>query len=260
MTPPLFEDGSLEEAEGAELLQRYFARIDAANARCEAFAIRSGSVLDGDDRATAYDPISYQAQFLLMSAFDHLRTFRKTVEDHGMPMVAGYPLVRAALESSAQVVWLTTGGTRAKRVFRALHSVWDAASTNDEALRHMIPGRPSILGGLRKRLDALLAAAKAGQRSLDRTHPSMTDVVIEAGRHVQSRRFRPIDVWRLCSSMSQGNRTVALTLLERREDGPRTEIGGTYLMTSSYRVMAAFIGVVSDLIDAALDARDRLNA
>ena len=260
MTPPLYEDSSPEEVEGAAVLQRHFSRLDEAIARCELFEVREGSLLEGDDRATAYDPISYQVRFLFVAAFDHIGTFRRTLEDHGMPTVAAYPLIRASLESAAQVIWLTTGGRRSKRVFRAIHRVWDMASMNDEALRHLLPERQSYLPDLRTRLDGLLAAAGAGQRSLDQNYRSMTDIVIDSGRRVQSRRFTPIDVWRLCSSMAHGNRSVALSILEAREDGPRTVIGGTFLMTTSYRTIAAFVGVLAEVVDAALDAQDRLNA
>lgn len=259
MTPPLYEDTTPGEVEGAGILQLHFARLDQANSRCEAFAVLPGSLLDRDDTATAYDPISYQVRFLFGALFDHIGTLRRTLDDHGLPMVAAYPLIRAGLESGAQILWLTTGGQRSKRVFRALHRVWDMASMSDEALQHLIPGRESYLPGLRVRLDQLLAEARAGQRSLDRTYPSMTNIVVDAGRFVRSRTFTPIDVWRLCSSMAHANRSVALSILEAREDGPRTPIGGTYLMTSSYRTIAAFVGVVVEVVDAALDARDRLN-
>lgn len=259
MSPHVFEDSSPAEVQGAALLQRHFARLDAAEARCDAFEVRAGSVLDGDDQATAYDPISYQVRFLFAAAFEHIGTFRRSLEDHGMPGVAAYPLVRAALESAAQVLWLTTGGTRQKRVFRALHRVWDAASLSDEALRHLDPQLPSQLPRLRTRLDELLAAARTGQRSLGRNHPSMTDIVIEAGRHVRSDRFQPIDVWRLCSSMAHGNRSVAMAVLERRLIGPTTDLGATFLVTTSYRVMAAFVVVLVEVIEAALDEQDRLN-
>ncbi|KSW29238.1 hypothetical protein [Cellulomonas sp. B6] len=257
--PPQYTDNHPAEAEGAAVLQQLFARLDAAEARCDAFTVRPGSVLEGDDRATAYDPISYQVRFLFIAAFDHANTFRRTLVDHGMPTVGAYPLVRASLESAAQVLWLTTGGTRKKRVFRALHRVWDEARLSDVALRHFAPERPSSLPKLRERLDELLDAARVGQRSLDRPHPSMTDVVTDAGRHLQSRRFKPIDVWRLCSSMAHGNRTVSLAVLESRLHGGVTDTGATYLMTTSYRVMAVFVEVVVVVIEAALDAQDRLN-
>lgn len=256
----VYEDQDPEEAEGAAKLQRHFARLDQASARCDAFEVRAGSLLEGDDFATAYDPISYQVRDLFVAAFDHIGTLRRTVEDHGMPVVAAYPLIRAAVESAAQVLWLTTGGTRSKRVFRALQRVWDGASLNDEALNHLIPVRASNLLDLRRRLDELLNAAGAGQRSLDRNPPSMTDIVIDAGRAVRSRTFEPIDVWRLCSSMAHGNRSVMLSILESRATGPRTSVGNTYLMTTSYRTIAAFVGVLVDVVEAALDAQDRLNA
>ena len=256
MSPHVVEDDRPSELESAAILEQLFARLAAAEIRCDTFEVRPGSALAADDRATAYDPISYQARYLLVAAFDHIGTFQRALEDHGMPTVAAYPLIRASLESAAQVLWLTTGGTRGKRVFRALHRVWDAASLSDEALRHLDPARVSSLPQLRARLDELLAASKAGQRSLDRRHPSMTDIVTEAGKHVPPRRFHPIDVWRLCCSMSHGNSSVAVTVIERRPDGTG---GDTYLMTTSFRAMAVFVNVLVETIEAALDSRDRLN-
>lgn len=259
MRPMIFEDHDPAEAEAARILEALFAQLDAAETRADAFTLLPGSVLEGDDRATAYDPISFQVGFLLGAAFDHVGMLRRGLEDYGMPTVAAYPLVRAAVEAAAQVLWLTTGGTRKKRVFRALHRVWDGAASSDEALRRLAPQRPSSLGGLRRRLDELLNAAKASQRSLDRDHASMTDIVIDAKRWVSPRELEPIDVWRLCSSMAHGNRRVARTLLERRLDGPTTDTGGMFLVTTSYRTITAFVGVLVDLLDAALDAQDRLN-
>jgi len=259
MSPHIFDDSSPAELEGAALLQRHFVRLDAAEARCDAFEVRVGSLLDGDDHATAYDPISHQVRFLLVAAFDHIGTFTRSLHDHGMPGVAAYPLVRAALESAVQVLWLTTGGTRKKRVFRALHRVWDAASLSDVALRHLNPQLPSQLPGLRTRLDELLSAAKVTQRSLDGNHPSMTDIVIDAKPPGWSHTFEPIDVWRLCSSMAHGNQSVARALLEHRLIGPTTDLGGTFMVTTSYQVMAAFVGVLVEVIEAALDDQDRLN-
>ncbi len=136
----------------------------------------------------------------------------------------------------------------------------NGAAFSHEALRHLALQRPCSLDDLRRRLDELLNAAKASQRSLDRGHPSMTDIVIDSGRWITSREFEPIDVWRLCSSMAHGNRSVSLALLERRLDEPTTDTGGMFLVTTSYRAIAAFIDVLADLIDAALGAQDHLNA
>lgn len=260
MSAPAVEEVNPDEVEAASILARLFERLDAAEVRCEAFTLKPGSQLEGDDRATVYDPISYQVRFLFVAAFDHLGVLRRSVRDHGMPVVGAYPLVRAALESAAQVLWLTTGGTRGKRAFRALHRAWDGAQLTDVALRHLDPQRVSRLPELRTRLEGLLTGAGAGQRSLDRNHASMTDIIIEAGRMVQTRGLEPIDVWRLCSSMAHGNRSVSIAILERQPVGPDDGVGGTFVMTSSYRVLASFVGVLVDVIEAALDAQDRANA
>lgn len=256
----MFEDSSPQEVEAARVLEVLFTRLDAAEDRCDAFVVRPGSLLEADDRATAYDPISYQVRFFFVAAFDHVGMLRRALVDHGMPTVAAYPLVRAALEAVSQALWLTTGGTRRKRVFRALHRVWDSASFSEEALRHLDPSLPSSLPDLRRRLDELLSSAKVGQQSLDKRHASMTDIVVSAGRSVESRHFKPIDVWRLCSSMSHGNRAVSLMILENRLDAPVSETGGVFMVTTSFKVMATFVGVLVDVLDAALDDQDRLNA
>lgn len=260
MAPSMYRDDNPAEEQGAALLTQLFARLVQASARSEAFEVRGGSQLASDDAATAYDPISYQVRFFFGAAFDHTFTLQRTITDHGMPMVAAYPLIRAAIEAAAQVLWLTTGGTKAKRVYRALHRVWDMATMSEGALQHLIPDRKSPLDTLRVRLDGLLRSAGAGQRSLDRDYPTMTDIVIDAGRFVRSRRFTPIDVWRLCSSMAHGNREVATAILESREEGPRTSIGSTYLMTTSYQTVAAFVGVLVETVEAALESLERRNA
>lgn len=150
-----------------------------------------------------------------------------------------YPLVRASLDCAVEVLWLTTGGTRNTRVFRALHRVWNATAISDEALRHLAPGHPSRLNELRAKLDDLLVARKSGQRSFDSKYPSMTSIVAEAGSRVQSRTFTPVDVWRLCSSMAHANRSVAVAVLEMEPDGAVGEIGRNYIATTPYRVEAA---------------------
>lgn len=260
MNPLRFEDRRPVEIDAANLLHQHFARLDAAKIRQGKFEVQPGSDLADDDLATAYDPISYQVTFLFVSAFDHLRMFRQALEHDGMPIVAMYPLVRASLECAAQVLWLTTGGTRNKRVFRALHRVWNAAVISDEALRHLVPDHPSRLKELRARLDDLLAARRSNQRNLDGNYPSMTDIVKEAGTHVQSRTFTPIDVWRLCSSMAHANRSVAVAVLEMEPDGPAGAAGRDYIATTPYRVAEVFVRVAVDMIEAALDSLGQLNS
>jgi hypothetical protein len=57
--------------------------------------------------------------------------------------------------------------------------------------------------------------------------------------------------------MAHGNRSVAIAVLERRPHGPDPEM---FMVTTSYRVIAAFVDVVADLVEAARDQQDRLNA
>jgi hypothetical protein len=259
MTAHLYEDNSPDDAEDVALLEPLWARLDQARARWELFEVRPGSDLAVEDAATAYNPISHQVQLLFGAAFDHAGTLQRTLA-HGMPVVAAYPLIRASLESAAQVLWLTKGGTRSKRVFRALHRVWDMAEWSDKVFQHLIPGRQAHPQDLRTRLEELLRAAKAGQRKLDQTYPRTTDILIEAGRFVQSKPLTPVDVWRLCSSMAHGNSNIAMSILKRHEEGARTPTGSTYRITTSYRTIAAFVGVLVEVIDAALEAQDLRNA
>lgn len=59
--------------------------------------------------------------------------------------------------------------------------------------------------------------------------------------------------------MAHGNRTVSRMILERRLEGPTTELGGQYLVTTSFQTVTVFVSVIAKLIAAALDDRDRLN-
>lgn len=114
MKPHHFKDATPAEVQSAELLNALFDHLHEAETRCEAFVVRPGSTLETDDRATAYDPISYQVQYLLVGAFDYLGLLRRTLEDHGMPLVATYPLMRAAIEAAAYSLWLTGAGGEQK--------------------------------------------------------------------------------------------------------------------------------------------------
>lgn len=260
MPPELIEDSSEQEAAWAAVLDDLCDRVAELEAIEESFAVSECSLLGADDRATAYDPVSYQVQYLMFSAFDNLRTLCDFVRNSGMPTVAGYALRRSAIESAGQAVWLLSGGTRKKRVTRTLHRVWNGAELSDRALSRLDASRPSNLERIKVRLSELLTAAGCQPSILDRDHPSMTNMMIDSGRRQSWLTLQPVDVWRLCSSMTHGNRSVALVVLERRGESNADEVGANYVMTTSYRTVALFVRVTLQLVEHAIELRSGLNA
>lgn len=255
----ILTEGRPEEIKAARLLSATFQWIDGLVVRSSNFAVNPGSVLARDDELTNYDPLSYQANFLLMFGFDYVDLLRRTITDHGMPTVGVFPLVRSAVEAASEVSWLTSGGTRGKRIFRTLHRVWNSANKGEPTLARIIPGRESNTDAIKARLVELLGAVKGQQKSLDSKYPSTTAIVKEASKNWPSGRTTPLAAWGLCSAMSHANSDIARAVLEKHEVGPRDALGSTFRMTTSYQLATVFMSVVERGLERALDSRDTLN-
>lgn len=259
MRAELFLDDRTKEMEYARSLAGVFQRIDELSVRNASFEVKSGSELDRDDQLTPYDPLSHQVAFLLMFGFDYIDLLRRTITDHGMPVVGIFPLVRSAVESASEILWLTTGGTRSKRVFRTLHRVWHSVESGEPTLARVIPGRKTNKDEIHARLQELLARVKGNQKSLGVAYPSMTTIVSEASKNCAPKVLEPIAVWQLCSGMAHANSGIARTILETKEVGPSDTIGSTFRLATSYQLAVVLVEVVAGLLERSLYARDALN-
>jgi hypothetical protein len=257
--PELFNDQRPGELDGQALLEYCWARLERLEQRQETFVLNPSGLLAGDNAQNTYDPISFQVGWLFLAAFDNLNVLRRSLADHGMPVVAAYPLIRAALEAACQALYLLSPGKRRPRVVRSIKRVWRAWVISEPGFKSMFPDEPSNMDRVRERLEELLEAS--GNRSVDlnRDSTTMSDIVSESRRHVRVHRLDPFDVWRLCSSASHANSRVLLSLIEHHPMGDADEVGQTYLASSSRRVVGAFVRVTLSTIECALDRRDQLN-
>lgn len=250
METSVFKEPRSEEA---ELLKKLFEQLEEAKRRCGHFTVKAGSRLEGDDLAVGYEPISHQVRFLFDAAFDYISVLQRVME-HKVPAVGAYPLIRAALESAAQVLWLTTAETREERVRRMLCQVWEAENLSDKALNKLDPQHQSGLQEVRTKIEK-----HSNQTDLRRCRVTTTHIMTEAGNYVQVRVFKPIDVWNVCSSLAHGNQSMARVVLEIQPEGPSDSLSDGTSATTRYRVLLVFVDVLKKVIDAALNKRDELN-
>jgi hypothetical protein len=253
-------EGSDNGAQGLQLLQQELTRLaNLEESGASEITALQGSLLEADDIAIEYTPMSYQLQFIAASAHDHLSTLGRllTAPDGGLPAMAGYTLIRSGLEASAYGIWLLNGGTMNKRVIRALrliqHNRRDVESlavrlgTTDEAKNDRVRARLLEIkdrrGGLK-------------QLSLDE-FPSTTAIIEEADRQVAEASFSGIQVWKACSGMAHANQGAAVNMLERRQISAGDGVGATYFTTSSFLVVARMFQVAMNFYESFLSMASR---
>ncbi|MEY9853836.1 hypothetical protein ABH923_003514 [Leifsonia sp. EB41] len=242
------------EAIALQLLPVKFAQLEDLVKRSLEISVQPGSRMAQDDKATPYDPISFQVAHLLASASDHLTMAKEHVEKIGLPPYAWHVLIRAALESCALGFWLLTPGVLSKRVYRSVQFVWNNRLAADAFTKRSGAHTPETTAKLRERLDAIKNSVKGNaQRSLDREFPSTTDILIESERCVPIQDgFSGLDVWRACSAFSHSNRTFALGTLERKPVARLGENASMFRITSSYATFVAMLNVALTYLETLL--------
>lgn len=238
------EEGAELEQLGLERLGHLFARLDGIG-DLNQVQIDEGSQLDRDARLNPYDPADQQVIFCSGVAADHLGTLSRHTQAEGLPTYAGFTLIRAAVEACSQGIWLLSGGTDDKRLFRALQAILRSRNDADALARSLGLTNPAGYERMSARLDEL-KNQRPGLRSksLDRDLKT-TEVVLDAGRHVDRvQGLTGLDVWRAGSGFAHGNRTTAMMFMERRviADHPERK-SSDYYVTSSWYVTSLMVEV-----------------
>ena len=244
-----WSDSPAAEARGRELLDIQWTRLTALDEMPGGLEALPGGQLAADDAATGtYNPISHQLMFAVSSAIDHLRTLRTVVEapNGGVPALAGYTLVRSALESACLGIWLVSGNTRDKRVFRSLH----LSATNLSDMKRLVITDPTSVEKDLRRLEEIKATRRANiQNRLDRPFPKTNDIVRQAARKCEHGTNHALTVWQACSSIAHANNVVSVNMLERTRREGGTPQNAQYDLTSSVLTLARFLEIALDYVE-----------
>jgi hypothetical protein len=242
-------DSPAAEAQGRELLNIQWARLKALEDIPGSLVALPGGELAADDDATGtYNPISHQLIFALSLAMDHLRTLRTFVEapNGGIPALAGYTLVRSALESACLGIWLVSGGNRNRRVFCSLH----LSATNLRDMKRLIITDPTSVEKDLRRLEEIKATRPANnQKRLDRPFPKTNEIVRAAARKCEHGTNHALTVWQACSSIAHANNIVSVNMLERTRREGGTPQNAQYDLTSSVLTLARFLEIALDYVE-----------
>lgn len=238
------EEGAELEELGLERLSQLFTRLEHVS-DLNGISIEEGSQLDRDARLNPYDPADQQVIFCSGLAVDHLGTLSRHLQAHGLPTYAGFTLIRAAVEACAQGVWLLSGGTDDKRLFRALQAVLRSRDDADALARSLGLTNPDGYIRMVARLDELKNQRPGLRNKTLNRDLKTTEIVLDAGRHVERvQGLTGLDVWRAGSGFAHGNRTTAMMLTERRVVGERPERRSSdYFVTSSWYVTSLMVEV-----------------
>ncbi|MDF2916578.1 MAG: hypothetical protein K0S70_795 [Microbacterium sp.] len=211
-----------------------------------------GGLLDREDQRTDLMPLSHQVKWHLQVAAHHLQAFDRLVQSEDtLPTYSGYALIRACIESAAQAHWLIHHEHSAKRVLRALLSAWWDHRDAVAFARSLDRLDEDWDKRVREGLDAKRAAVKSlRQTSLDVPRTSHTDMLIDVERRLILPAPTPLTTWRLCSSLTHGNSSIATMALQRRvldEAAPHV-----HSATSSWLLVSALVRSTVETFDAAV--------
>ncbi|GAA1439290.1 hypothetical protein [Leifsonia poae] len=182
-----------------------------------------GSRVAGDDRIKWIDPPSSQIVHLLHSAHDHLHMLAQGMKHEGPRPLAGYSLIRVAIEASALATWLMAPGTIDARVRRSIRLTWDNRLRVAVYTKKYDTPTDAITDDLRRILTDI-AGTRPGVKSLglDSEFPRLTDVIRAADEKIPANRkqnLTGVDAWRACSGIAHSNSNFAAGAMDR-EDAP----------------------------------------
>ena len=104
------------EREGWTILQGEFVRVAGLVGDTSPWdwTVDPGSRMADDNKSLSYDPISDQVAHMVAVAVDHLTSLQVMLQapKGGLPTMAGYTLIRSAIEASSYGLWLLTPGGR----------------------------------------------------------------------------------------------------------------------------------------------------
>lgn len=243
---------------GTRILATDIVRMEQLRARTAQSLLRPqpGSVLAFDDEATDYDPLSHHSHTLIAVAVDHMETLRELLPKNGgqgiLPTLAGYTLLRPALEAAAWGLWLQTGGTVNKRVLRSLRLTWDHRANADRFTGAAGVANDAGRDHMASRLADLRDRRKVNRGKALDTIPTTSTVFAEIDRRFAQTQFTGLISWQIMSGIAHANRSAMSVLLEQRLVEADGDVG-TYSMTSSLLVFATMVHLTLDYVDALID-------
>ncbi|KQO97022.1 hypothetical protein [Leifsonia sp. Leaf264] len=206
-----------------------------------------GSQMDGDDVALRVDPLSYLVRHFDSAARENVVAVLKACHDAGLggldelPTMALYPQMRAAIETAAWGCWLLAGGTRVKRMNRALSVTYKDA--NDFGSAAAVFGVSWKASDIVDRLEEVRVENRL-QRALS-DPGSTTDMLIEVGRKFPNHEQQsPLGAWKLCSGMAHGSRGMMMDMSKTVDLGTVDSNGNPHMLFSLDIGPLALFGVV----------------
>jgi hypothetical protein len=224
---------------GEASVKASFDDVATYPSRISKFRVEARSQFEGDNRWT-YELISDQAQHLIVSSYEHLNMLRGYVLANGgnLPAMSGYTLVRSSIESAALTLWLTTGGTRDKRILRSLslsmHNAWDMESF---ATKAGISDQVAWANVQTAVIEAKDQRGSLRQRGIP-AFPKWSQIVESIASSVDHQRaLSGIQAWKGASGIAHSNQALTSGLLQHgvstRPDGTTGRIMSTRISTFS---------------------------
>lgn len=204
------------------------------------------SQMAADDEASAWMQISHMVAHCMSMSIDNLRSIHALVlptpERLVLPQYAHYPMLRAALESSSQALWIVEPAAQQERVRRLLQvrvseikHDWDLAKATTHVAGLSTSAPTSTVDRVRQSMrmthDQHIAATKriAARNGIDfddirHGRPGYAEIIDQAMTHMGDLALAGSAVWRVISglshpSMSRAAHFSELDLLQQHDNG-----------------------------------------
>ena len=217
------------------------SRLPNWHTSIETLTVEPGSSLAADDRVFTFDPVSHQVRSCMTFAVDHLETFHSLVtRAEVIPSIAGFTILRGAIESVAKGLWLIGPPQRTERALRAAQLAYESAR---DALQLQIEldgksGRPAV--DHPRLLRIIESATKTGRidgRNVPRT-PRLTSIMRDARAFEDQRVDLPlVALWRAASGLAHGRRDMMQLLTDHEVTDVQGD-GFEMRITSSLSMLA----------------------
>ncbi len=212
----------------------------------------SGSILERENAQTSFFPITYQVRWQLQLAAAHLMALDNLIQSGGLPYVAGYPLIRAAVESAAQAHWQLQHAHTRQRVLRSLRISWwdhrDAMRFGMSIGKYDTAFDERIQDAIRSMKERVKALSQA---ELDVERTSHTDILIDVERKLKLPMPTPLQTWQLASSMTHGNTLTPGSTMQRKAIDPAHP--NVYVAYASWHLTVPLIRTTVQTFEAALN-------
>ncbi|QNE17815.1 hypothetical protein F1D05_07725 [Kribbella qitaiheensis] len=226
----------LEFKMGLEMLPLQFPKIDSWRSNPLSQA-PPRSALFGDDRRTDPYQSSHLAIRLLSISVDNLHCLKTVIsEGKSLHMYAPFGMLRAAIESSATVLWQLSPSRRKERVCRSLglqyRDAKEERNAENVATARLHSSNQASSNRMR-RIEGLAAAADLSEAELRQWVSTRTRQVREGGKHAQIGSQLTELTWQICSGMAHGQNWSTLSMLDRQEVASFGETVATYKLTAN---------------------------